>query len=93
MAERGLTELYRDIELPLTKVLANMEVNGITLDKGMLDEVTKSMTKQVADLEQKAKEEAGEDFNVNSPNSWALSFLKNWAFPSSKRQNQAIPRM
>ena len=67
MAERGLTELYRDIELPLTKVLANMEVNGITLDKGMLDEVTKSMTKQVADLEQKAKEEAGEDFNVNSP--------------------------
>ena len=32
MAERGLKELYRDIELPLTKVLANMEVNGITLE-------------------------------------------------------------
>lgn len=59
----------------------------------MLDEVTKSMTKQVADLEQKAKEEAGEDFNVNSPKQLGVILLKNWAFPSSKRQNQAIPRM
>ena len=85
MAERGLTELYRDIELPLTKVLANMEVNGITLDKGMLDEVTKSMTKQVADLEQKAKEEAGEDFNVNSPKQLGVILFEKLGLPIIKK--------
>ncbi|UQT39218.1 DNA polymerase [Acidaminococcus intestini] len=70
-----------------------MEVNGITLDKGMLDEVTKSMTKQVADLEQKAKEEAGEDFNVNSPKQLGVILFEKLGLPIIKRQNQAIPRM
>lgn len=62
-----------------------MEVNGITLDKGMLDEVTKSMTKQVADLEQKAKEEAGEDFNVNSPKQLGVILFEKLGLPIIKK--------
>ena len=54
-------------------------------DKGMLDEVTKSMTKQVADLEQKAKEEAGEDFNVNSPKQLGVILFEKLGLPIIKK--------
>jgi DNA polymerase-1 len=67
LEERKLTKLYREIELPLTEVLAEMEFTGITVDKDMLEEITKSMSAAVSEIEAEAKELAGEDINLNSP--------------------------
>jgi len=67
LKEKELTKLYNEIELPLTPILAQMEVNGIKIDRAMLADVTKEMTKKVADLESLAMEQAGEEFNLKSP--------------------------
>lgn len=67
LQERDLTRLYEKIELPLTENLAEMEFAGITVDQAMLDEVTEEMTKKVQALEQQAWDQAGEEFNLNSP--------------------------
>jgi len=67
LQERELTKLYKEIELPLTPVLAQMEVNGIKIDRHMLADVTAEMTKKVAELERLAMDQAGEEFNLKSP--------------------------
>ena len=63
---RGLSKLYDEIERPLVRVLARMEVAGIAVDRPWLDELTTSLTKQVAELEAEIHELAGGPFKVNS---------------------------
>lgn len=62
-----LKRVYRDIELPLSPVLREMEKQGIKVDKAFLAELTKDYSKRARDLEKKIHKEAGEEFNVNSP--------------------------
>jgi DNA polymerase-1 len=85
MEERGLTKLYREIELPLTRILAEMEATGITVEQGMLDAVTESMTQQVAGLEQLARDQAGEDFNLNSPRQLGTILFEKLGLPVIKK--------
>lgn len=63
---RGLTKLYNDVERPLVRVLARMEVAGIAVDREWLHELTTSLTKQVGELEAEIHELAGGPFKVNS---------------------------
>ena len=62
-----LEKVYREIERPLTPVLARMELAGIAIDAPFLNEMSARMEKDLRALEQKIWEEAGEEFNVNSP--------------------------
>lgn len=62
----GLHRIYREIEMPFIHALANAEENGILLDKARLAEQSLSFTEHIADLEARAYELAGEEFNVNS---------------------------
>ena len=64
--ERGLTSLYRDIELPLTRVLADMERNGVKIDAYRMGEITARLAERVAELEAGAYELAGEEFMLGS---------------------------
>jgi DNA polymerase-1 len=63
---RGLSKLYDEIERPLVRVLARMEIAGIAVDRAWLDELTASLTKQVGELEAEIHELAGGPFKVNS---------------------------
>jgi DNA polymerase-1 len=63
---RGLTKLYEEVERPLVRVLARMEVAGIAVDRAWLDELTASLTKQCGELETEIHELAGGPFKVNS---------------------------
>jgi DNA polymerase-1 len=85
MEERNLLSLYREIELPLTRVLAEMEATGIMVEQKMLDEVTRSMTQEVNALEQLAKDQAGEDFNVNSPKQLGVLLFEKLGLPVIKK--------
>lgn len=85
LQERGLTRLYETIELPLTKNLAEMEWNGITIDQAMLDEVTEEMTKKVQALEQQAFDQAGEQFNLNSPKQLGALLFEKLGLPVIKK--------
>lgn len=63
----GLRRVYREIEVPLTPILREMETRGIKVDRSYLAELTKEYSKRASDLEKKIHAEAGEEFNVNSP--------------------------
>jgi DNA polymerase I len=64
--ERGLTPLYREIELPLTRVLADMERAGVKIDTYRMGEITARLAERVAELEALAYELAGEEFMLGS---------------------------
>ncbi len=63
----GLGELFRDVELPLISILADMEIAGVRVDTAYLDELSIAFGKQVKDLEEEIYQLAGTRFNVNSP--------------------------
>jgi DNA polymerase I len=64
--ERGAEDLYRNIELPLTAVLAAMEDAGVKIDTYRMGEITARLADQLEELEAKAYELAGEEFMLGS---------------------------
>jgi DNA polymerase-1 len=66
IAERGLDPLYRTVELPLTKVLADMEDVGVRIDTYRMGEITARLAERVEELEARAHELAGEEFMLGS---------------------------
>ena len=67
LKELGLEELFWDIEMPLVRVLADMELNGVCLDTEALQETSKIFTERMIQYEQEIYKEAGEEFNISSP--------------------------
>ncbi len=61
------TELYYDIELPLIEVLASMQIVGVYVDKDELKRFGDALKKRIDVLTDQIYEEAGEEFNINSP--------------------------
>ncbi|MGZ4380567.1 MAG: DNA polymerase I [Gaiellaceae bacterium] len=66
LAERGSTELYEGIELPLVTVLAAMEDAGVKIDTYRMGEITARLAENVEELESRAYELAGEEFMLGS---------------------------
>ncbi len=67
LPEVNAQKLFDQIEMPLMEVLAEMEIEGIRLDTGVLAEQSVKITSEIAELEKKIYEDAGEEFNLNSP--------------------------
>jgi len=67
LKEAGVESLFRDIEMPLMPVLAEMEMNGVCLDTKALAETSKFFTERMLQLEAHIYELAGEPFNISSP--------------------------
>ncbi|MGZ4440587.1 MAG: DNA polymerase, partial [Gaiellaceae bacterium] len=66
LAERGSTELYEGIELPLVTVLAAMEDAGVKIDTYRMGEITARLAENVEELESSAYDLAGEEFMLGS---------------------------
>jgi len=66
LEERGATHLYRTVELPLTRVLADMEVAGVKIDEHRMGEITARLEERVEELEERAHAVAGEEFMLGS---------------------------
>ncbi len=66
LEERSLTDLYRNVELPLTRVLAEMERAGVKIDTYRMGEITARLAERVTELEAVAYELAGEEFILGS---------------------------
>lgn len=63
----GTKKLFDDIEIPLVKVLADMEREGIRVDVAFLQSLSQNLTEDIKKLEQNIYETAGEKFNLASP--------------------------
>jgi DNA polymerase-1 len=65
--DAALNDIYERIEMPLFPVLGAMEERGIRVDVDLLRQMSNTMGTQLADLETRIYQEAGTDFNINSP--------------------------
>ena len=66
LKEEGADELYYKIEMPLVKVLAKMEMNGVKLDMDFLESLSNEFGHKLDLLEKKIYQAAGEEFNISS---------------------------
>ena len=64
--ERDMEHLYREVELPLSPVLAAMEEAGVKIDQYRMGEITARLRERVEELENRAQELAGEEFMLGS---------------------------
>lgn len=60
-------KLYNEIEIPLLKTLAKMEIEGINLDVKFLKKLSERTTNELEDITKEIYELAGEEFNISSP--------------------------
>ncbi|MEA5115382.1 MAG: DNA polymerase I [Geobacteraceae bacterium] len=67
LGESGLEKLFFDLEMPLVKILAEMELEGVKLDLARLAELSEGFAAQLAELENRIFDLAGIRFNINSP--------------------------
>lgn len=67
LKELGVEELFWNIEMPLVRVLADMELNGVCLGTEALQDTSKIFTERMKQYEQEIYKEAGEEFNISSP--------------------------
>lgn len=67
LAEQNVNKVFTDIEIPLVRVLADMELEGVKIDKAFLNDYSKQLEKESAETEASIYELAGVKFNVASP--------------------------
>jgi len=67
LAEKNLTNLMVEIELPFVKVLAGMEIEGVRIDVGELGKLSQQLTMRMLRMEQEVYQLAGGEFNISSP--------------------------
>ena len=85
LKQNNLLELYREIEIPLIPSLAQMELNGIKLDKNYLTKLSEMWEEKIKSIEEKAYELAGEEFNLNSPKQVGEILFEKLDLPVIKR--------
>ena len=91
--ERGAEQLYRDVELPLTAVLAAMEDAGVKIDTYRMGEITARLADRVEELEAQAYELAGEEFMLGSTQQVArILFEKLELTPGPQGQDRLLDR-
>ncbi|MBW8011230.1 MAG: DNA polymerase I [Chloroflexi bacterium] len=61
------SQLFSDMEMPLIKVLSEMEMNGIALDTKFLEQMSSKLKESMLEVKTRILEAVGEDFNLNSP--------------------------
>jgi len=87
--EAELSELYHEVELPLSRVLAKMERRGITLAAGQLEKMSRLFEARLLELEQECHHLAGHPFLVSSPKQLAEVLFDELALPVVKKTKTA----
>lgn len=67
LKEAGVWKLFTEVEMPLVRVLADMEVGGVRIDTGALKETSAMLTERMNAIEKEIYQLAGEEFNIASP--------------------------
>ena len=90
IADKGLDQLFHDVEIPLIKVLAIMEINGVSIDKEYLAGLSKEMEHKLGKLTKEIYEIAGEGFNINSPKQLSKILFEKLKLPIVKKTKTGI---
>ena len=85
LEEENLTKLYKEIELPLAKVLSKMEYNGIRVDKQVLEDMGKEIKKRIDSVTEEIYAFAGTEFNISSPKQLGDILFNKMNLPYAKK--------
>lgn len=85
LEEAGMKELYRQVELPLVKVLSAMELEGIKLDREQLLAMGQELSRGIDALTTEIYQLAGEEFNINSPKQLGVILFEKLNLPPLKK--------
>ncbi len=88
---RGGLDLYREVELPLVRVLARMEEAGILVDRDYLAELGERLRDRLATLERQVYQAAGEPFNINSTQQLRELLFDRLRLPVLKKTPKGAP--
>lgn len=87
----GLSEIAETMEFPLVRTLAHMEQTGIRLDTSVLAELSVDIDHDLAVLEARIHEEAGESFNIASPAQIGTILFTNLNLPVLEKTSKGKP--
>ena len=85
LREQGMEKLYFDVELPLCRVLADMERSGFLVDGGALARFGADLSDTIDRLEQRIYAAAGQQFNINSPKQLGKVLFEDLGLPHGKK--------
>lgn len=85
LKEKGLYDLFSDVEMPLVDVLARMELCGVSVDTGYLGALSAEMEIEIKKLEKKIFSLAGEEFNIRSPKQLQVVLFEKLKMPVIKK--------
>ena len=85
LKEEGMDHLFTEIEMPLVFTLADMENEGIIACREALTEYGDKLAVRIAELEKQIYEEAGEEFNINSPKQLGVILFEKLSMPYGKK--------
>lgn len=85
LKEAGMLSLMKEIEMPLTRVLYEMEQEGIMVRPEELKAYGEALTGRIRELEERIYEQAGEHFNINSPKQLGEILFEKLQLPGGKK--------
>ncbi len=83
-----LETLYRELELPLIPILVDMELAGVTLDTGILDDLDQQLNVEIESVTTKIYEDAGHEFNIASPKQLSGVLFEQLELPKTRKTSQ-----
>lgn len=85
LEDKGQTALFDDIEFPLSDILAEMEITGIRVDAQRLNQMKGEFATRLHEIEQTIYQQAGEEFNLNSPKQLGVILFEKMGLPVIKK--------
>tara|TARA_Y100000031_G_scaffold103504_1_gene113543 strand:+ start:17895 stop:20669 length:2775 start_codon:yes stop_codon:yes gene_type:complete len=85
LAQEKMVRVYEDIERPLIPVIAEMELNGIKIDRAILKEMSTRFGKRLVELEGEIHKLAGHEFNVASPKQLGVVLFEEMGLEGGKK--------
>ena len=85
LKEEEVYDLYSNIEFPLIKVLAKMEIEGIRVDAKILEDMKKEISTKIEEVEKDIYTLAGEEFNIASPKQLGEILFDKLKLPYAKK--------
>jgi DNA polymerase-1 len=88
LKEANIENLFKEIEIPLVQVLADMELEGINLDEDFLKSLSADLDRDIKELEEKIYKEAGEVFNIGSPKQLGIILFEKLALAKKPKKTK-----
>lgn len=85
LEEADQTALLDDIELPLARVLAKMEIYGFSVDREGIETFGKSLSGRINELTELIYQQVGHEFNINSPKQLGVALFEDMGLPCKKK--------